>query len=95
VALERLEPFYWFEQPYAAASVDASMAFGGFIEPVLAAHFRNVIDAKGYKKVASIDHIRVERENERNAAQLKWHAEQREKRSPFRFQSLQRASAML
>ena len=100
---ERLEPFFWFHEPYAAMACDAQMTCGGYIEPVTAAHFRDVIEARGYKVSPLYDRRNAEQRRLAHVAQQaaakkvfeEWQAAQKAKRSPFRFQSLQQAAALL
>jgi hypothetical protein len=96
-ALERLEPFFWWEQPFAAASAEAQMSSGGFIDPVTAVHFRDLIEAKGYKPVASRHHIWAEDAKKAREVAAQWIKDQREKanHTGFRFQSLRQAAATL
>jgi hypothetical protein len=98
---ERLEPFFWFMEPYAAAACDSQMTNGGYIEPVVAAQFRDIIDAKGYKPVYTDkllacrrDALKAERARA-DEVRAAWEKEQREKRPVFRFQSLQQAAMLL
>lgn len=100
---ERLEPFYSFHESFAAMACEAQMTNGGYIEPVLAAHFRDIIEAKGYKVSPRFDARNAETRRLNAAAEkaaadktrAEWEKQQREARSPFRFQSLAQAAALL
>jgi hypothetical protein len=100
---ERLEPFFWFHESYAAIACEAQMTNGGYIEPVTAAHFRDMIEAKGYKVSPIYDERNAEQRRLKGQAdkaaaakvRADWEQRQREARGPFRFQSLQQAAALL
>jgi hypothetical protein len=100
---ERLEPFFWFHESYASIACEAQMTNGGYIEPVTAAHFRDIIEAKDYKVSPIYDARNAEQRRLKAAAdkaagekvRAEWEQQQRDARAPFRFQSLQQAAALL
>jgi hypothetical protein len=98
---ERLEPFHAFMEPFAATALEAQMITGNYIDPVTAVHYRDVLDARGYKpkwNAQNLEQRRLAHLADKAAAdkvRSDWEQEQREKRSPFRFRSLQQAAALL
>ena len=102
-ALNRLDPLYSLDAMFAASALDAKLTFGNYIDPVTAAEFRDVLDAKGYKVSAQFDKRNAEQRRLDTAAEkaaadkvhADWVNEQSAKRTPFRFRSLREAAAHL